>query len=306
MSRGAEVPLFQKAEAKKYVSRWSSVLVFGCRGAGVWPNGQGSGPCGLGLPGFKSQPLHLVAGVLTSTIEQSEDSTFRARLEGCYPSLCIWLQSIVFGDYMSEVGVLDKYGIYVVPIILGLVAYLMFFQPPTKVDVSGYVQGGLTWGDPSAKNVLLEFSDFQCPYCARFHTDVVSSLENDIKAGKLYFVFKDFPLPSHQYSRPVAYLVRCVYDKNKWAAFDFISWIYSNQQVWEQNPGLVKQKAQDFANVDPDACLNDSEIQSQVSKNYNDGVNLDVSGTPTIFVNGTKFVGYVPLATIQGAFNENN
>src|SRR3989337_3931330 len=70
-------------------------------------------------------------------------------------------------------------------------------------------------GDPNAPVTIVEFSDFQCPFCARFFTDTLPLIEkNYIETGKVKFVYRDFPIPSiHQNAIPAALAAECADDQ---------------------------------------------------------------------------------------------
>jgi len=88
-------------------------------------------------------------------------------------------------------------------------------------------------GNPDASITIVEFSDFQCPFCAKFHQNTLPQLEQDyISTGKVNFVYRDFPIQSiHPNAVPAALAAECADDQGKfWEMHDMI---FKNQRNWQ-------------------------------------------------------------------------
>jgi len=86
-------------------------------------------------------------------------------------------------------------------------------EPPKAITISLGLQGDPSLGSKNAPVTIVEFSDFQCPYCKRFHDQVLPSLKKEyIDKGLVRFVHKDLPLPFHAYARESAIAARCSAD----------------------------------------------------------------------------------------------
>jgi protein-disulfide isomerase len=157
---------------------------------------------------------------------------------------------------------------------------------PPRVNVA------VTPGDPfkgaaNAPITIVEFSDFQCPYCAR----VNPTLEQVMKTygDKVKIVFKDFPLPNHPQAPKAAEAAHCAGEQGKfWELHDKM---FANQQAL-QVP-MIKQYATELE-LDMTAfnqCLDSGTHATRVAENLKSGESLGVGSTPTLYVNGRPVVG---------------
>lgn len=159
-------------------------------------------------------------------------------------------------------------------------------------------------GDPNAPLTIVEFSDFQCPFCMKFHTETLPLLEqNYINTGKVKFVYRDFPIQSiHPNAVPAALASECADDQGKF--WEFHDMIFVNQKAWERQD--VTQSIQTFqqyaVELDLDmgafnSCLSSGKYLDEINKDLQDGRNYGVTGTPGFFI-GNEKTGFIK---IQGA-----
>lgn len=160
-------------------------------------------------------------------------------------------------------------------------------------------------GDKNAKVVVIEFSDFQCPFCRRFYTQTLPQLENEyINNGKVLFVYRDFPLDSiHPGARPSAVAAECADEQGKWR--EYHNKIFDEQNT--QGQGTVQFSNDDLKRwaseiglntAQFNSCLDSNKYDSEVSKDFQDGSNAGVSGTPTFYI-GNPQKGYIELVGAQ-------
>ena len=152
-------------------------------------------------------------------------------------------------------------------------------------------------GDPKAAVTLVEYSDFECPVCRSLHDVVRGMLPN--YAGKVRLIFKDFPLEQlHPWARTAAIAGRCAYQQDPKAFWKMYDFIYDNQEIISAANAWTKMM--DYAGqsgLDADAfkgCMASPEAGAAVNASRANGQQLDVSSTPTIFVNGRRLVGADP------------
>lgn len=160
-------------------------------------------------------------------------------------------------------------------------------------------------GDANAPITILEFSDFQCPFCARFHTQTLPSLlEIYIDTGKVNFVYRDFPIQSiHPNALPAAVAAECADEQGKfWQYHDML---FENQESWSglgntQAVTMFKQYASELELVQEtfDNCLESGKYLDEVRKDLDDGRAYDVTGTPGFFI-GNEKIGFVKLNGAQ-------
>jgi protein-disulfide isomerase len=148
-------------------------------------------------------------------------------------------------------------------------------------------------GTPGADVVLVEFSDFECPYCKEEATMLRQNLLSAYPKGvRLYF--KTFPIESlHPWAKPAAIASKCVYRQQAPAFWDFHDWVFAHQA--EINPENLKDKVLEWAkgqkDLDPlqlGQCMNTKATEAEVDKDLAEGRELQVDRTPTIFVNGRR------------------
>lgn len=171
-------------------------------------------------------------------------------------------------------------------------------QPPAKVDVSA--DDDPFQGDKDAPVQIIEFSDFQCPFCNRFWQQTYRELITKyVDTGKAYFVYRDFPLDFHPMAVPAAIAAECAREQGgDEVFFNFHDKIFATQQTWStsNDKNFFKTLAKDVG-VDQgkfDECFDNEKYKDEVMKDYADGQAAGVQGTPTVFINGKPLVGAQP------------
>jgi protein-disulfide isomerase len=168
---------------------------------------------------------------------------------------------------------------------------------PSKVKVS-FDDNDPVQGSKDAPITIIEFSDFQCPYCAKFYTQTLPQIrDNYINTGKVKFVYRDYPLSFHQYAKKAAEAADCAQEQGKF--WEFHDMIYENQA--SLNNEKLKQYAIDLGlNTNEfNTCLDSGKMSQEVMKDFQDGSSYGVTGTPAFFINGTKLVGAQPYEAFQ-------
>jgi protein-disulfide isomerase len=160
-------------------------------------------------------------------------------------------------------------------------------------------------GNPDAPITIIEFSDFQCPFCARFHTQTLPSiLEEYIEQGKVKLVFRDFPIQSiHPNALPASVAAECANDQSKFR--EMHDMLFEKQNEWNKLEttdalSLFSQYASSME-IDQetfDSCLVSGKHIPEIKKDLEDGQGYGVSGTPGFFVGNDK-IGFVELKGAQ-------
>jgi protein-disulfide isomerase len=161
--------------------------------------------------------------------------------------------------------------------------------------------GEMTLGDPNAPVTVIEYASLTCSHCAHFHeTTFTPFKEKYIDPGKVYFIFREFPLDALATSAFV--LARCVPEGGY---FPFVDSLFRQQRNWafSDDPAgalfnIAKQAG--FTQESFKACLTNQEILDGVNWVRNrGGEELGVSATPTFFINGNKKSGALSLETLD-------
>ena len=180
----------------------------------------------------------------------------------------------------------------------------------SKMDLKGRP----TRGNPSAKVVAVNYDDLQCPYCSMLHRTLFPQILNEY-GDRVLFVYKDFPLEEiHPWSKHASIDANCLFAQKNDAYWDFADYIHANQHEISGEKGADAQ----FAKLDQlalqqgekehldspklMACLkaqNDDAIKLSMSE----ANNLGIESTPTLYVNGMKLDGAVPVEQLRAIFD---
>lgn len=187
--------------------------------------------------------------------------------------------------------------------------------PPTPsgpVDVS--LDDDPVLGESNAKVTIVEFSDYQCPFCRKFWTETFGQLKSEyIDTGKVKFVYRDFPLEGlHPAANIAGQAAECVRSLGGDAAY----WQMHDKLFTEQNildsgspngqvtktvqfgaPEL-KKWAQELG-FDIGTCLDSGQFVKEVQADTAEGASYGVQGTPAFFVNGNLLSGAYPFAAFK-------
>ena len=156
-------------------------------------------------------------------------------------------------------------------------------------------------GNTDAKIYLVEYSDYQCPFCGRFHPTLKQELSAN--PGKIAWIYKYFPLTQiHPNARPSAIAAECVFKLGGTEKF----WSYSDTLIADQtnlSDALYKSEAAKLGinSAQFSACLNDKTIADEVDNNTKEGESLGVNGTPSTFVVKNENGKMTILENINGA-----
>ena len=159
---------------------------------------------------------------------------------------------------------------------------------PPRVEVAAE---GPSKGPEGAPVTIIEFSDFQCPYCVRAEETVQKVLK--AYEGKVRLVYRDFPLPFHPQAEKAAEAAQCAGDQGKY--WDMHEKLFANQQALEAPAlkGYAKDLKLDQGKFD--ACLDSGEKSKVVEANRKAGEKVGVTGTPAFFINGYQLTGAQPF-----------
>jgi protein-disulfide isomerase len=163
-----------------------------------------------------------------------------------------------------------------------------------RVEVA--LDPGRLRGDPSAVVTIVEFADYQCPYCKQTETTLSALLRK--YPGQVNLAFRDFPLGSiHPHAEKAAEAARCAGKQGKF--WEFHDALFANQAKLDE-PGL-KAIAQTLA-LDENSlqsCLASGEYKAQILQDQEDGRKAGISATPGFFINGIAVTGAQPETAFE-------
>ena len=187
--------------------------------------------------------------------------------------------------------------------------------PSQPLQVTASVDDDPVLGDKNAPVTIIEFSDYQCPFCRKFWTEAYQQIKKDyIDTGKVKFVYRDFPLSSiHPAAEPAAEAANCVREKGGDEAYykmhDKIFQEGNKLDGGDPITGPVRGTAQFGATelkkwakdlgYDIDSCLDSGKYTSEVQKDLADGQAAGGQGTPYFVINGKPLSGAQPFAAFK-------
>jgi len=177
----------------------------------------------------------------------------------------------------------------------------VYFKKP-KSNIQVDIGEAPLEGGENAKVTIVEFSDFQCPFCAR-SSKVLDEVHKKY-GNKVKIAFKQFPLPMHNNAMGAAEASMCVYDQNKDKFWKFQSIAFSNQDKLDMDGLTQHAKA---VGVDPTkfkTCMDAHQYSEWVKKDLVYGEKLGVRSTPTLFVNGQLLSGAPSIEVISEVIDE--
>ena len=176
-----------------------------------------------------------------------------------------------------------------------------FAKPKMQVNVDPG-QGSPMWGKEGAKVTIVEFSDFQCPFCGRAN-DTVDQIQKKY-SGKIKMYFRQFPLPMHKDARPTAEASLCVNEQGSDKFWKFNDIAFKNQDKLDAAnlTKFAKQAGADEKKFSD--CVAAKKFSAKVQEDMQYGEKIGVRSTPTFFINGQLVSGAVPIETFSEVIDD--
>lgn len=167
-----------------------------------------------------------------------------------------------------------------------------------------------TIGEANAKVVVVEFTDFQCPYCKIFLDNTFGKIKDDyIQTGKVRFAVRHFPLSGHTNAQKAGEAVECANEKGKF--WDYHNTLFAKQSDWaSKSQSDVVNAFADYANdmgmnrEEFKICVESGKFASAVTSDLSYGQSKSVSGTPTSFINLQQITGAVDYSEFKSAIEQ--
>jgi protein-disulfide isomerase len=207
---------------------------------------------------------------------------------------------------------------FLIPVIIGIIAGLLVVTGTADNNNSNALtiskltdNGSPIMGDPDAPITILEWGDYQCTFCYKFHQDTLDIINEEfIKTGKVKVIFKDFPLngPDSKLAAESSY---CAHDQGKY--WEYHDQLYENW-AGERTGWITREALSEFAksiNLDTaefNKCLNESKHENKINSIYEFGKQIGIDATPSFLVfNDEKIIkirGNQPLEVFLKTFDE--
>jgi protein-disulfide isomerase len=179
-----------------------------------------------------------------------------------------------------------------------------------KIDLKGRPSRG----NKDAKVVVVNFDDFQCPFCSRLHQTLFPQIYKEY-GDRVLFVYKDFPLVEiHPWATHAAVNANCLAAQNPDAYWDFADYVHGNQKQVNSEHGLDAQKAEldkitllqgQQHNLDTtrlQACIK-TQKDDGIEASMKQGESVGVSATPVLFINGEEVDGALPIDELRAVLD---
>lgn len=185
-----------------------------------------------------------------------------------------------------------------------------YVETMKKIDLNGRP----VRGNKDAKVTVVNFDDFECPYCSRMHQTLFPEILKEY-GDRVQFVYKDFPLSEiHPWAIHAAVDANCLAAQNSDAFWDFADYIHANQhEVSSEKTREGQYAALDKLTTDQgqkhnldsgklQACIK-AQNETPVKESIKEGESVGVNATPTLFVNGEEMDGALPLNELRAALD---
>ena len=173
-------------------------------------------------------------------------------------------------------------------------------RPRPELTSPLLLKGEPAMGEASAPITIVEFSDFECSYCRRFHEQVFPQLKSQyIETGLVRFVHKDLPLPFHPYALPAAAAARCAGEQNRY--WELYSSLFDQQNCLDCKGILAIAAEAELNTSELQACMERESTLALINANRSEAALHNISATPTFVIGPTQSDGSLDGQVIEGA-----
>jgi len=161
-------------------------------------------------------------------------------------------------------------------------------------------------GKADAPVTIVEFSEYQCPYCKRYVDETYGKIMAEY-GDKIRYIFRDYPLPFHQHAQKTAEAARCAGEQEKY--WQYHDTLFANRDKWAEASevtSLLEGYAQQLGLNQEEfkSCLSSGKFTQAVGDDFKLGQQVGVGGTPSFFVNGQMLVGAQPFESFKVIIDE--
>jgi|TARA_Y100000310_G_scaffold68970_1_gene64278 protein-disulfide isomerase len=173
-------------------------------------------------------------------------------------------------------------------------------QPLIKADVS--IKGEPCFGDKNAEVLVVEFTDYQCPFCQRAYQNTYPEIKKLVDKGDVRFCVKDYPLPFHEQADEASIAANCAGEQDKYE--EMHDKLFETMETWSGNADIKPVfvgYAKDLGLDEDDfsKCFDDPAQRKEVEGDVSEGSGAGVSGTPSFLINGQLLVGAQPWSAFK-------
>jgi protein-disulfide isomerase len=180
-----------------------------------------------------------------------------------------------------------------------------------KIDLAGRP----VRGNPNAQVTIVNYDDFECPFCARMHSTLMNEILPEY-GDKIKVVYKDYPLPMHPWAIHAANDANCLAKESGAGYWAFADYVHANQRSISGNQKDLQSSFNQLDHVTLDigqknganatrlqACIK-TQPEDAMKTSMAEADSLGVSATPTVFINGERLEGAVDIDEVRAALNQ--
>lgn len=180
-----------------------------------------------------------------------------------------------------------------------------------KIDVTGRP----VRGNPNAKVTIINYDDFECPFCARMHSTLMTEILPEY-GDRIKIIYKDYPLAMHPWAKRAANNANCLAQEGGTGYWEFADYVHANQRAISGNQKDVQNSFNELDHITLDigkkhgadatrlqACIK-SQPDAAMKASISEGDSIGVNATPTVFVNGERLEGAVDIEEVRAALNQ--
>lgn len=156
-------------------------------------------------------------------------------------------------------------------------------------------------GDMYAPVTVIEFSDYECPFCRRFHEQTLPLIEKEyISKGKVRYVFRDFPLSFHKRAFPAALAANCAGEQGRY--WDFNDFLFKNPDKLDDVESIKEYALSLGMDTEKlDRCIREKKYEHEINKDIEDGRKYGIRGTPSFFIGRTENGNEITAIYVRGS-----
>jgi protein-disulfide isomerase len=176
-------------------------------------------------------------------------------------------------------------------------ARILLDPPRIEVEIA---DGTPTRGPTDAPIVLVEYTDYQCPFCMRVQPTIAALMER--YDGQILHVFKNLPLPNHNQAQLAGEAAYCAQDQNQY--WQFHDWLFQNQRTMNRQTMIAQAGELGMDAEVFEACVQEQTYAGRVVADAQEARSFGITGTPGFLVNGRVLSGAQPLENFEKVINE--
>ncbi len=174
----------------------------------------------------------------------------------------------------------------------------ILLEPPRVTVAIG--DGTPTRGSADAPLVLVEYTDYQCPYCGRVQPTLAQIMER--YEGQVLHVFKNLPLPNHKQAKLAAEAALCAQDQGKY--WEFHDWLFANQRTMNRDSMVAEAGELELDTDLFSACIEQGTYADKIAADMREARSFGITGTPGFLINGRVLSGAQPLEAFEAILDQ--